>query len=210
MRLLILIVLSALTCSCDENVPEKGAIAAEAVSPVVEPVQSARSGAAAQAMALLAPLSASPDSTQLRVQLVQLFDVVFVAEQVAGEPLLNAVPGEVLLQVNQFAQAGDPVFLAALMRAADGWYGGTAEGGEWLNELLWSNLTVQPQLSLTVLAQFPRATRSRLLKRIYTAPVTDAFDFGAILAGLRVADVPPGLEEDVEQIIATVKPLMTP
>lgn len=169
--------------------------------------QLSRKEAAVAATALLDSLTARPESTRLRRRFLQLFRTVFVEEVGDADPGLEAVPGLVLTRVDQFAQAGDSAFLDALMGAALGWYGRTAEGGEWLNEILWENLVVNAQLTVTRLDRLPANVRGQLVERVYTRPVHDGFDFAAVVTQLESATVPASMEADVRRILVVAREL---
>jgi hypothetical protein len=164
-----------------------------------------RAAAIAEATALVDSLPASGPSPEERARLLSLIDAVFASRLAEGELLPPSAPGNVLILAGRLAAEGDGDFLAALMRATDGWYGMGGEGGEWLNELLWETLVAQPALTLLVLAGLPTEERDRLVDTEYTRPVHDGFDFAAVIEGLRAAEVPPGLEEAVERIIAVAE-----
>ena len=157
---------------------------------------------------MLRRLAESPDSVQARARFLHLFNIVFVKDDIRGEPLLQTVPVEMLTRSHRFAKAGDAAFLEALMHASRGWYGRSAEGGEALNEVLWENLAAKPQLTLDVLAQLPPEMRAELIDEVYTAPVHDGFDFVSIAAGIRAASIPAGLERDAARILATSEELI--
>jgi hypothetical protein len=176
-------------------------IVAARVAPVT------RETAAAEAGRLAGLVAWEPDSIDLRARFLQTFNALFVVPMEENEPLPNDVPGEAIVQAGRLAEEGDGAFLAALMNACLGWYGATAEGGVWLNEALWEILEVQQQLTLTTPGELSPAERSELIDEVYTVPVHDQFEFDAIADGLRSADVPPGLEEDVPRMLATAEAL---
>lgn len=164
-----------------------------------------RAAAMAEASRIFDTLGASAPSDADRARLLTLFDVVYGSQRAAGEPLPNITDPRGMLLAGRLAAEGNAGYLAALMRASDGWYGRTGEGGEWINELLWEALIAQPGLTLSVLAEFSAEDRERLVADEYTRPIHDAFDFAAAVTGLRSAKVPPGMEEQVEQIISVAE-----
>ena len=142
-----------------------------------------------------------------RGRFLEYFRVVFVADDVAEGPAMEAVPGELLVRVDQLARTGDTMFLRELMNAGLGWYSRTAEGGEWLNEMLWENLAANPSATLAALGRLSVAMREQLMEVHYTRPVHDGFDFAAVVAGLEAGPVPAGLEADVERILVIARGL---
>ena len=209
------LILAACVSTCVGEAPDTGAdeqadtasagAAAVTDSATQAPSRGEPSVAAAD---LLDSLTADPASRVLRLRLLEFFRVLFVASESDADPSLQQISGDVLLRVDQFAQAGDTVFLEALMNAAVGWYGRTAEGGEWLNELLWENLVADAELTLTVLSQAPEDVRSQLLEEVYERPVHDGFDFAAVVADLESATVPAGMEPAVARIVAVARDLI--
>ena len=99
------------------------------------------------------------------------------------------------------------VLLTALMMLVVSPYGRTVEGSEWINELLWEALAVQPQASIDSLATLPTDIRKTVMAEVYTAPVHDGFDFPAILGSLERIKVPPGFGTEISSILDTLRPL---
>lgn len=207
-RHVLVIVCAALACVCVPGQPLQYRHANGAEAGQGNAVERSRGAAAAEATEVLRALAVAPDSVPDRARFLHLFNIIFVAEGIEGEPLLRTVPGKVLAKADRFARAGDAAILEALMYASLGWYGRSAEGGEWLNEILWENLVVQPQLTMDILANLPPEVRAQLLDKVYTAPVHDGFDFVAIAAGIRAASIPAGLERDAARILATAEELL--
>ena len=129
------------------------------------------------------------------------------AEPLLHTPESNAALGEVILRSAREAQGGDPDFLTALMMMPVSPYGGTIEGAEWVNELLWEILGAQPQASIDTLAALPQDIRDLVVTGVYTAPVHDGFDFAALLAAQGRVRIPPGFEGDHDRILQTLRGL---
>jgi len=122
-------------------------------------------------------------------------------------PETNAALGDAILRAATEAQRGDQAFLTALMMLVVSPYGRTVEGSEWINELLWEALAVQPQASIDSLATLPTDIRKTVMAEVYTAPVHDGFDFPAILGSLERIKVPPGFGTEISSILDTLRPL---
>lgn len=122
-------------------------------------------------------------------------------------PETNAALGDTILRAAAEAQRGDHAFLSTLMMLVVSPYGRTAEGSEWINELLWEALAVQPQASIDSMAALPTDIRKTVMAEVYTAPVHDGFDFSAILESLARIRVPPGFDAETAAILETLHPL---
>lgn len=127
------------------------------------------------------------------------------ADPLLHTPESNAALGRVILRSTGEAQGGDPDFLTALMMMPVSPYGGTVEGAEWINELLWEILGAQPQASIDALAALPSEIRDLVVARVYTAPVHDGFDFAALLAAQERVRIPAGFEGDHGRILQTLR-----
>ena len=160
----------------------------------------------AQAAVVLEGLSREPDSPELRRELLAVCDKMFSAPLDISPDPSRDLSGRVLVQVNQFALAGDAGSLKALMRAALGPYGKTtAEGSEWLNEMLWHNFETNPQLTLDTLGEIPSVSRDELMAQVYTRPIHDGFDFQKIHTAISTSTRPAELSEEVGRIIEIIQ-----
>lgn len=148
-------------------------------------------------------LTAAPDSKAA----IEKFLAVF--QRAARRDPSQAAPGDYTVLIDTYAKArelsleGRPEFLRSFMMAAIGPYGDTAEGEEWLNEILWENLQMDPHASLAMLAEFDTSDQARLMETVYTAPIHDGFDFRGILERLRDVDPLMGMDKEARGIRVT-------
>jgi hypothetical protein len=156
---------------------------------------------AVEVNSLLSRLGKKPDSKQLQTQFLGLFEQVYNREIAGESPEDSTTFGAAFTKAYQLARRGNKPFLRALMLASLGPYGRTAEGDEWINEMLWENLEAQTQLTVDTLAELPAGARSRIVESEYLHPIHAGFDFRAIRAGLESARVPASIRADVARII---------
>ena len=129
------------------------------------------------------------------------------ADTALHTPETNAALGDAILRAAAEAQRGDQAFLTALMMLVVSPYGRTVEGSEWINELLWETLAVQPQASIDSLADLPTEIRNTAISEVYTAPIHDGFDFPTILESLERIKVPTGFDAETASILDSLRPL---
>ncbi len=181
-----------------DNGPTQGLATSAATDPEL-------SDLALRAQTVLSQLATQPDSSELREELLSVFNDIYREEWGAISPDTHFIYGDVLVAGQSYAVAGDQPFLMAIVEASFGPYGQTAEGSGWLNELLWENLETDPQSTVNVLGELQPEHRALLIKNEYTKPVHDGFDFARIEAGLVSAQVPEGLREEVQRITETAR-----
>ena len=158
-----------------------------------------------QAREAVAAVEADPKSPDRRLQMIKAFEGLVWIDPAAMTPQATDLLGAALARVHGYALTGDQDALGALMMADRAPWATTAEGAEWINELLWDTFEVRQQLIVDTLAAIPHADRRVLVDRVYTAPVHDGFDFAIILQGLKAARIPDGLEPDINRIIAALE-----
>lgn len=127
------------------------------------------------------------------------------ADPVLHTPETNAALGRALLRSASEARRGDKDFLTAMMMMPVSPYGGTAEGAEWINELLWEILGAQPQASIDTLAALSPDIRDRVVAGVYTAPIHDGFDFAAMLTAQERVEVPANFAAGHDRIVRTLR-----
>lgn len=120
-------------------------------------------------------------------------------------PKTGAALGSAFARTAMEAQRGDGDCISALMMLVVSPYGRTAEGFEWIDELLWEVLADQPQASMESLAELPAEIRKTVVTEIYTAPVHDGFDFPAILEALANVRVPANATAEIETVLETLR-----
>ena len=160
-----------------------------------------------QAREAAAAIEADPKAPNRRMQMIRAFEGLVWIDPMALTPEANNLLGSALARVHGYALTGNGDALAALMMANRAPWAATAEGAEWINELLWDTLEIRQQLTVDTLAAIPRVDMRVLVDRVYLAPVHDGFDFAKILQGLKAARIPDGLEPDINRIIAALEPL---
>ncbi len=140
--------------------------------------------------------------------MIHAFEGLVWIDPMAMTPEATDLLGSALARVHGYALTGNGDALDALMMANRTPWAATAEGAEWINELLWDTLEVRQQLTVDTLAAIPQVDRRVLVDRVYTAPVHDGFDFAVVLRGLKAARIPDGLEPDINQIIAALEAIV--
>ncbi|HEX9757347.1 MAG TPA: hypothetical protein VGB26_06055 [Nitrospiria bacterium] len=149
---------------------------------------------------IIGDLEENQDNPKIKNKFLDLFRGVYSTQDAGEKPQTHFVYSDTYRITNAYALLGNKEFLRALMEASQGPYGRSAEGEEWINEMLWENLEAQTQLSIDILSEVPKNLRDDLMKRVYTAPVRDEFNFQEIQKNLNNISIPVNIQKEVGQI----------
>ena len=143
-------------------------------------------------------------SREVQSQFLVVFEKIYEMDHGVISPATNGIYGDAYKKAHKLALSGQPEFLRALMKASRGPYGRSAEGSEWINEMLWENFENQVQLTIDVLSQLDAEERNEIVQQQYMHPVHDGFNFKKIQVGIQDASVPENIKTEIKEILEFV------
>lgn len=159
---------------------------------------------AEEAQQLLHTMEVPTVSREVKNEFLAVFTRIYETDHGVISPATNGIYGNAYEKAHTLALSGQAEFLRALMKASRGPYGRSAEGSEWISEMLWENLESQAQLTIDVLSQLDAKERKEIVQQQYMHPVHDGFNFKKIKVGIQDASVPENIKIEIREILELV------